>query len=543
MKQLEIINVKPSIDLKQRLKKKKVCAYCRISSTNEHQLSSIDNQYEYYTKLLSSNPNYEFIGIFGDERTGTSIEQRKQFNLMIELARMREIDIIYTKSISRFGRNLVDTLSIIHEMRELGVVIYFEKENLRSCDTEIDFYLSILSSVAEEESKQISSNCNWSIRKRMKEGKNLTFFLYGYSFENGEEYKVVEEEAKNIRFIFYSYVNGTSTSEIAKALNTKEGGTKWTPQKVLRILTNEKYAGHVVLQKNFTTSVGKHAILNFNQAEKYFIKNDHTPIVPDNIFQKAQAIKKERAEKYKLRCGVHFQVKNSPTNKLVYYSPLGIYLTPITNRKNTSQEAKFFGLKRDQKRLNGNRLYFSCIEKAISLFLAQFLNDPSDFKDRVFAFQKKIINGSKVNEKIYKLEEKMANKKARIDDFNKSDIPSDAKSLLLENEEKEYSVLSQELSDLKLSVLTEFNYKSKLDNYVKSLTKLKDFTNFEFKSVFQKIILIDRENIILCIHLSNKELNEIDLNAVTRYESIYEGSFDFTQTRLKYKVNYKVKII
>lgn len=103
--------------------------------------------------------------------------------------------------------------------------------------------------------------------------------------------------------------------------------------------------------------------------------------------------------------------------------------------------------------------------------------------------------------------------------------------------------MSQELSDLKLSVLTEFNYKSKLDNYVKSLTKLKYFTNFEFKSVFQKIILIDRENIILCIHLSNKELNEIDLNAVTRYESIYEGSFDFTQTRLKYKVNYKVKII
>lgn len=126
------------------------------------------------------------------------------------------------------------------------------------------------------------------------------------------------------------------------------------------------------------------------------------------------------------------------------------------------------------------------------MFLAQFLNGPSDFKDRVFAFQKKIINDSKVNEKIYKLEEKMANKKARIDDFNKSDIPSDAKSLLLKNEEKEYSVLSQELSDLKLSVLTEFNYKSKLDNYVKSLTKLKDFTNFEFKSVFQKIILIDR---------------------------------------------------
>lgn len=308
-KQIRIIEpTRPfsSIEGEVGVKIKRVCAYARVSTNTADQLNSYRVQIEEYTGRIKKHPNWIFQGMYADEGiSGTSIKNRTQFSKMLQDARENKIDLILTKSLSRFARNTVDSLTVIHELRNLGVEVFFEKENLSSTDNKVDFLLTIFSSIAQEESRNISENIKWGYRKKYQKGEvhiNTKRFL-GYDKDDDGVIVINEEQAETVRLIFNLYISGQSTREIANHLldnNFKNGRQEviWKPASVTTILTNEKYCGDAILQKRVTVDYLTHkSVKNTGQAPKYHIMNNHVPIIDRELFNAVQQIKSNRANR------------------------------------------------------------------------------------------------------------------------------------------------------------------------------------------------------------------------------------------------------
>ena len=277
----------------------RVAAYGRVSTLEDNQQTSYATQCNYYENYINSNPDWTFAGMYADEGiSGTSRKHRKQFNAMIEAAEKGKIDYIVTKSISRFARNTVDTLSCVRKLKELNppVGVYFEKENIDSLDSKGELVLTILSAIAQEESRSISTNIRWSIERLFKSGipiVNLTRML-GYDKGPDGEWVINEDQAKTVRYIFESYLNGKCATKIAKELNTAGRLTvtnsNWTAGSVLGILRNEKYVGDVEMQKTITISYLSHkAVKNTGQAPRYYYHDHHVGIIDRLTWNKTQA--------------------------------------------------------------------------------------------------------------------------------------------------------------------------------------------------------------------------------------------------------------
>ncbi len=281
-----------------KIYKKKVAAYARVSTNDEQQLLSYSAQVDYYLHYITSNPNWDFVKIYTDEGiSATNSKRRTGFNSMIEDAIMGKVDLIITKSILRFARNTVDTLTTIRRLKEYDVEVFFEKENLYTLDSKGELMITILSSLAQEESRNISENVAWGIRKRFADGKfSLPYknFL-GYQ-KGGDGYpEIVEKEAQIVRYIYKLAVDGKSSNAIAKILTTKDiptpsGKSKWDTSVIISILTNEKYMGNAVLQKTFISDfLTRKKKINNGTLTKYIVENSHEPIIPVNIFEYIQA--------------------------------------------------------------------------------------------------------------------------------------------------------------------------------------------------------------------------------------------------------------
>jgi DNA invertase Pin-like site-specific DNA recombinase len=286
--------------------KKRVCAYARVSTDTEDQLHSFNAQKTEYKKKIQDNQQWDFVGLYADEGiSGTSIQKRPQFQQMIQDAKSGMIDLILTKSLSRFARNTVDTLTVIRDLRKIDVEVFFEKENIYSSDTKVDFMLTIFSSIAQEESRNISENIKWGFRKRFKEGKvhiNTKRFL-GYDKDSDGNIIINDKQAKTVRMIFDMYVSGSSQKHIADFLTKNEikNGRQevfWRPQTISAILTNEKYVGDAILQKRVTIDYLTHkSVKNEGHAPKYYIMNNHPAIIPRKKFDLVQELKKKRRTK------------------------------------------------------------------------------------------------------------------------------------------------------------------------------------------------------------------------------------------------------
>ncbi len=286
--------------------KKRVCAYARVSTDSDDQLNSYQAQIDEFTKKIQDNDEWEFIRMYADEGiSGTSIKKRPEFLNMIEDAREGKIDLILTKSLSRFARNTVDTLTIVRELRSIGVEVFFEKENIYSSDTKVDFMLTIFSSIAQEEARNISENVKWGFQKRFKEGKvhiNTKRFL-GYDKDDDGKIIINEIQAKTVRMIYDMYIAGSSLKEIVEFLTENEipnGRDEifWTSATVSTILTNEKYCGDAILQKRVTLDYLTHkSVKNNGRAPKYYIMNNHEPIIPRKKFELVQSLKTKRGKK------------------------------------------------------------------------------------------------------------------------------------------------------------------------------------------------------------------------------------------------------
>ena len=277
--------------------KRKVCAYARVSTDSEEQLTSYEAQVSYYTEYIKKHDNWEFIKVYADEGiSGCSTKGRIGFLKMIEDALAGKINLIITKSVSRFARNTVDSLSTIRKLKEHNVECYFEKENIWSFDPKCELLLSIIASISQEESRSISENVTWGHRKRMADGKVSVPFSRFLGYDRGEDGNLVinEKEAEIVRLIYRLFLEGLTPYSIAKHLTEKgiptpAGKTKWTDSTVKSILTNEKYKGDALLQKSYTADyLTKKKKVNHGEVPMYYVQDNHEAIISPEIFDAVQ---------------------------------------------------------------------------------------------------------------------------------------------------------------------------------------------------------------------------------------------------------------
>lgn len=268
--------------------KLRVAAYARVSTDSEEQLTSYEAQVDYYTKYIKSKPEWEFAKIYTDEGiTAVNTRHREGFNQMIQDALDGKIDLIVTKSISRFARNTVDCLTAIRKLKEQGINIYFEKENVYTLDVTGEVLITILSSLAQEESHSISVAVTWGWAKRLSDGKVSLAYKNFLGYEKGEDNlpKIVESEAKIVRRIYSMFMDGKTPGSIAKILTDEgipspAGKDRWASTTVKSILTNEKYKGAALLQKTFTVDfLTKKTKVNEGERPQYYIQHSHDAII------------------------------------------------------------------------------------------------------------------------------------------------------------------------------------------------------------------------------------------------------------------------
>ncbi|MDE7362134.1 MAG: recombinase family protein, partial [Oscillospiraceae bacterium] len=279
-------------------KRRRAAAYARVSTDHEDQLTSYEAQVEYYTEYISGDPELEFVGIYTDEGiSGTSTTRREGFKQMIADALDGKIDLIITKSVSRFARNTVDSLTAIRQLKEHGVECYFEKENIRTFDSKGELLLTIMASLAQEESRSISENCVWGQRRRFADGKVTVPFKRFLGYDRGPDGGLVvnEKEAEIVREIYRLFLSGVSPHTIAKQFTERKipspgGQIKWYKGTVTSILSNEKYKGDALLQKVYTTDyLTKRKKVNEGEVPQYYVEGSHEAIISAEDFARARA--------------------------------------------------------------------------------------------------------------------------------------------------------------------------------------------------------------------------------------------------------------
>ena len=278
--------------------KLKVAAYARVSTDEAEQLNSYKTQCDYYTSYIQGKPEWEFVGLYADEGiTGTSAKRRKEFQRLIRDAMDGKIDLILVKSVSRFARNTVDSLQTVRKLRDKGVKIYFEKENIDSLDAKCDMILSIYSSLAEEESRSISTNIRWAHQKKVERGEVVLNFnnIYGYQQDENKNVTIKIQEAEVVREIYHKYLIGYSIRRIIRELKENEiksplGSSKWSSSTIKGILENEKYIGDVILQKTYKRDfLTQRRVRNTGQAPQKYVENNHPAIVDRLTWNAVQA--------------------------------------------------------------------------------------------------------------------------------------------------------------------------------------------------------------------------------------------------------------
>ena len=309
MKEIEIIPANSKeIRSKNKKERLRVAAYCRVSTDSEDQLKSYHAQMSYYRNLIDRHEEWQLVSIYADEATtGTQVSKRESFQRLINDCLNNKIDMVITKSISRFARNTLDTLTYVRMLREKNIPIFFEEENIKTDAMAGELLLTILSSVSQQEVENISEHVRKGLLMKMQRGEIVGFSsCLGYEYiKETNTITIIEEEAKIVRFIFNLYVAGKGGYIIARELElnnykTKRGGAKWSHSSVIDIIKNEKYSGDLLQGKSFTVDpISKRRYKNFGERDKFYIKNHHEAIIDRETFDKANELLNLRKKKCK----------------------------------------------------------------------------------------------------------------------------------------------------------------------------------------------------------------------------------------------------
>ncbi len=332
---------------------KRVAAYARVSSDKDTALHSLSAQISHYNEYISNHIGWEFAGVYADEGISGTKDTRPEFTRMLEDCRSGKIDLVVTKSITRFARNTVTLLNTVRELKLLGIDVYFEKENMHSISANGELMLTLLAMYAEEEARSVSENQKWRIQKMFEQGRPNTGRMLGYYLKDGQ-LVIIPEEAKIVRQIFTDYLSGMGRLAIAKKLNetkvpTVRGTGEWREGSIYRILHNEKYTGDMLLQKTYTTDFRtKKRVINKGEKRRYYVEGSHAPIISKELFREVQNEILRRQQQIKApestspgilsgmitcaHCGKHFRrrIANASTK---YAKPAWICATFVTKGK------------------------------------------------------------------------------------------------------------------------------------------------------------------------------------------------------------------
>lgn len=315
---------------KEAKPKLRVAAYCRVSTDSDEQATSYDAQVEHYSNFIQKNAEWEFAGIFADDGiSGTNTKKREEFNRMIEECMTGSIDMIITKSISRFARNTLDCLRYIRQLKEKNIPVFFEKENINTMDSKGEVLLTIMASLAQQESESLSKNVKMGMQFRFQKGEvqvNHNRFM-GYTKDEDGHLIIEPAEAEIVKRIYREYLQGASLKQIgdglmADGILTGAGKPKWRPESVKKILKNEKYIGDALLQKTYTVDVlTKKRVKNNGIVPQYYVENSHEAIIPRDLYMQVQkcsedpiftAVRTERNES--TAANMHFPVLSIARN-------------------------------------------------------------------------------------------------------------------------------------------------------------------------------------------------------------------------------------
>lgn len=330
------------------IKRLKVAAYTRVSHTSL--LQSLSNQVSHYSQMIQANPEWDYVGVYSDSAiSGRSQAYRRDFQQLLEDCRKGKIDLILTKSISRFGRNTVELLETVRELKRLGISVRFEKEKIDILTAEGELLLTLLASMAQEESQSISQNIRWRVKKRFEEGKPyIPQDIFGYRW-NGDEYVIEPHEASIVRQVFEWYMEGLSAPKIAKRLDDRGErtrlGNRFTKRVIYSMFDQEAYCGRLILQKTFRDQFGSRSIPNDGQMAKYIVENAHEAIVTPEYFQLVNQEKKRRARR---RVSKHDALARLQGKVYCEHCGLDMVLT-LGTKSNQEKRVRYYCRTRDGK--------------------------------------------------------------------------------------------------------------------------------------------------------------------------------------------------
>ena len=302
--------VNPQEKLKSEYRQIRVAAYCRVSTKQEEQLNSYEVQVKFYTEKIQSEPKWSLVGIFADKGiTGTSVKKRDEFNRLMRLCKRGKVDMIITKSISRFSRNTVDCLKYVRMLRELNIDVFFEEQGIHSIDPGAEFYITIYGSIAQSESENISANVKWGKAQSAREGKVPFNYKRSIGYRKGEDGnpEIDPEQAAVVKLIYERFLAGDSFGGIAAYLAERNipspcGKEVWGNGTIKSILSNEKYKGDAILNKTFTVDcLTKKVKVNNGERQKFYVENNHPVIIDSATFARVQEELARRAGKRKVK--------------------------------------------------------------------------------------------------------------------------------------------------------------------------------------------------------------------------------------------------
>ncbi|MEB6065111.1 recombinase family protein [Enterococcus gallinarum] len=517
MKEVEVIKARSSSSNSVRgkmIEQLRVAAYCRVSTDSEDQLNSYNSQKAYYTDLIQKNGEWIFAGIYADEAiTGTQVTKREDFQRMINDCMNGEIDMLITKSISRFARNTLDTLKYVRMLKEKNIAVYFEDEKINTLTMDGELLLVVLSSVAQQEVENISANVKKGLKMKMKRGELVGFQgCLGYDYHpEDKSITVNEEEAEIVRYIFNRYIEGAGGSVIGQELEnlgylTKYGNSTWVPTTVLGIIKNEKYKGDILLGKTFTVDpISKRRLENMGEEDQFYIRNHHEPIVSEEVFDKAQEILNRRSKnRGKIGDGNSKREKYSRKYAFSCLLECGFCSGTLTRRRwhsGTEYNKVIWqcvtSTKKGKKHCPHSKgIPETAIEEA---FVESYRLLCDNNKDVLEEFLKRIdetLSSSSVNNKLLKVDkdiEAIEKKKSKLVDMRLEDIidsdtyESKFSSMTIKQED-----LIKERIQLQETAMNEKDIKRRLRDFKKTLEQnevLNEFDRYVFESIVEKVIV------------------------------------------------------
>lgn len=517
MKEVEVIKARSSSSNSVRGKKieqLRVAAYCRVSTDSEDQLNSYNSQKAYYTDLIQKNGEWIFAGIYADEAiTGTQVTKREDFQRMINDCMNGEIDMLITKSISRFARNTLDTLKYVRMLKEKNIAVYFEDEKINTLTMDGELLLVVLSSVAQQEVENISANVKKGLKMKMKRGELVGFQgCLGYDYHpEDKSITVNEDEAEIVRYIFNRYIEGAGGSVIGQELEnlgylTKYGNSTWVPTTVLGIIKNEKYKGDILLGKTFTVDpISKRRLENMGEEDQFYIRNHHEPIVSEEVFDKAQEILNRRSKnRGKIGDGNSKREKYSRKYAFSCLLECGFCGGTLTRRRwhsGTEYNKVIWqcvtSTKKGKKHCPHSKgIPEMAIEEAFVESYRLLCNNNKDVLEEFLKRIDETLSSSSVNNNLQKVDkdiEAIEKKKSKLVDMRLEDIiDSDTYESKFSSMTTKQEDLIKERIQLKETATNEKDIKRRLRDFKKTLEQnevLYEFDRYVFESIVEKVIV------------------------------------------------------